>query len=360
MGWKDTIKPSTSSWRDSIVEVKPKETIDSEAAIRGAVQGASAGFADEGAGVIDALLSKTGGLLLEPGQKNPYEDKPLRQVYEEGRNEERAANVQAAQRSPKTYLAGQLAGGIATSAALPGAAMTQGAIQGAGLSEATNLPDMAKDVVLGAAVGKAGELAGKAVNVGAQKLASSSLLPTAAQTTGQMAEEAAAKALGATKSNYNQLGAEGVRNAAREALDEGIISPLASTKTMLQRIPEGKSDTVRAMLENKMAKEAVKPAMSHSDYVALAAGGTHGLKGIAVAGGAVATKKVVEKYKDQVLANSADKISKALESTPEVLGKYAPMLQQSLANSPKNFAITNFLLHSRDPEYQEVSKNIEK
>lgn len=51
----------------------------------------------------------------------------------------------------------------------------------------------------------------------------------------RFAEGRAAKALGATKSIVKREGAENIRQTARAALDEGVISPLGSTEKMLSR-----------------------------------------------------------------------------------------------------------------------------
>ena len=79
-----------------------------ESGIRGAAQGATMGFADE----------ITGGALAAFGSRLPGET--LTQAYERERDASRAAYRQAQNENPLSYFGGQVAGGIASSALVPG------------------------------------------------------------------------------------------------------------------------------------------------------------------------------------------------------------------------------------------------
>jgi len=122
----------------------------------GVGQGATMGFSDEIAGGIGAAGSLITGQNPE-GKYTEYRD-VLRKLQD-----------QAAERSPYSYVAGQVAGGAAVplgagriaSAGLKTALQSPaalGAIMGAGTSE--NLENTPSDAVLGAALGKAGSLVG--------------------------------------------------------------------------------------------------------------------------------------------------------------------------------------------------------
>lgn len=120
----------------------------------GAVQGASLGFADEAEGAAKALYNL-------PGNK-----KSLPELYKEYRDIARNRYDAAQNENPKSYMAGNLTGGIAT-AVVPGLgelnlakAAGVGALSGLGSSKADltegNLKGAAIDTGVGAGIGAAG------------------------------------------------------------------------------------------------------------------------------------------------------------------------------------------------------------
>jgi hypothetical protein len=170
MSWRKTIvtipeqpvntpvKPVAGSWRDTIVSddssITPSQT---ESAVRGAAQGATFGFADELAGSLGVLKNIKG---IASGSDS------LKSVYEKERDESRAAYKAAQEANPKTYLAGEIGGGVASSfvpglniakgaslAKIATTAAVGGALQSAGSTEATDITEQAKDVASGALVG---------------------------------------------------------------------------------------------------------------------------------------------------------------------------------------------------------------
>lgn len=188
---------------------------------RGATQGATLGFGDE----IEGAVQATGRKLLPDSlggggagdAKRSFSD-----LYKESRNVARDENTAAERASPKTYIAGQVAGSLAPTVAGGGiagkllaavapslaaapatstaarllaavGAAGQGAVQGAGYSNADTTRGLAGDTALGAGVGLAGYGAG-----------------TAAETLG-------GKAAGA----FARLRAVASSRAAKQAADEG-------------------------------------------------------------------------------------------------------------------------------------------
>ena len=158
-------------------ESDPTIPTKTESAIRGAVQGATFGFADEiqgGAlGAIEAF--KSGGALS------------FKEAYEQQRDQARERYKLAQQENPMSYLGGQVVGGIGGSALTPGAGMLglgakaanmiggvgktaniargivgagiagagSGALSAAGESEAKDVKGIASDAAGGAAAGGA-------------------------------------------------------------------------------------------------------------------------------------------------------------------------------------------------------------
>lgn len=177
-----------------------------ESFVRGAGQGASLGFGDELAGLSSAGNSKVddalnglegsgavgqaigGGLRaalpLATGVVNPQvgrdvkalnpqmADQSFQENYASIRDQERQANQAAEAANPKTYLGGQIAGGLATAAAAPGIGAEafgtdlgarlgvhafngalQGGAAGLGFSNSFEFPGVLEDIKNGALMG---------------------------------------------------------------------------------------------------------------------------------------------------------------------------------------------------------------
>jgi len=141
-----------------------------ESALRGAVQGGLMGFADEATGVGQGLIDQILG-----------SDSSFADAYQQHRDESRRAYDAAEEANPKTYFAGNLAGGLVSGLAIPiggsanlakaaatagGEALAKttlakamlnagglGAVGGLGASEADSAYGMAKDTALGGLIG---------------------------------------------------------------------------------------------------------------------------------------------------------------------------------------------------------------
>lgn len=77
-------------------------------------------------------------------------------------------------------------------------------------------------------------------------------------------------------------------------------------------------------------------------------------KGV-IAGGA---NKLRRTYGSAFTANAANKVSKLLNEAPETFGKYAGMLQKAQSEGNQAFALTNYLLSQKDPEYNDFLKTV--
>lgn len=206
-----------------------------ESGLRGAAQGASLGFADEIAGGLESLVS----------------DKSYKQARDESRQAYRAAE----DANPITYNSGQVGAGVATAfipglnlakgatlAARAGQAAAMGAAAGLGSSDEEDLSGMALDTAKGAALGGALQGAGEkivapAVKYGAGKLGKvgGSLSAKVSDFLKNRAERSAAKAMGAERGTIKKLGVDKVQQIGRQALDEGVVTPLASTDDLISR-----------------------------------------------------------------------------------------------------------------------------
>jgi len=179
------------------------------AALRGAAQGATMGFGDEAQGAVQAI----GGRILPEsmGGFGPEHHATVAQDYSLNRNTARAENDAARQQHPVAYTAGDVAGSIAPSLLTGAATGTlsagsgarllatlagQGALQGAGYSDANTARGLAGDSALGGVMGATGYGAGQAVGAVGSKLSGALAglrARAAARAAAQAAEEEAAK-----------------------------------------------------------------------------------------------------------------------------------------------------------------------
>lgn len=231
--WEDVSNTSIDDWEDIPVSKEPSIS-QLESGIRGAASGVSLGLADEITGGGEALLDKIKG-----------SDEPISDLYGKRVEESRQAYREAEKAHPGTYTTGEVAGGIGAAfipglgaakgaklASVAGRAALEGAIQGYGGSEASGL-DLAKDTAIGSVIGGTLGAAGGALG---NKIESALNARKLSKNLARMAEEKSALALGANKSDFNtakKLLAS--RKLGRQALDQGIVSPLASTDEMLGR-----------------------------------------------------------------------------------------------------------------------------
>lgn len=144
-----------------------------ESGVRGAVQGSTLGFSDEIQGALQGLWDS-----LTTEEK-------LAVAYAKRRDDARKANELAEAVNPKSYMAGEIGGGLASAVAggaaglsLKGASVAgrlgaaalegagYGAAQGLGYSKADDVAGMVKDTASGAAVGGATGLASGAIGEG--------------------------------------------------------------------------------------------------------------------------------------------------------------------------------------------------
>jgi hypothetical protein len=175
----DTPKLKLSSLKPEEVEIvpeaKPEEQISqTEAGLRGALQGATFGFGEEISGGLETVGSAGEILKAEDSIGK------MKELYKRYRDIERQRNKLAEEAHPYTYGAGSLVGGIGSTALTGGllgagvkGAAAAGALTGLGTSEAETLGETAKDVAVGGTVGalagKAGEVLGKLVSPSALK-----------------------------------------------------------------------------------------------------------------------------------------------------------------------------------------------
>lgn len=240
---------------DDWVDDNPK-TSKLESAARGLGQGVSLGFWDELAGLGEAVGQEAGVKGLGSSDwgdlgftKPTFLDgqSSFGDVYDKGRDKWRAEDKTAKADNPGTYGASEVAGSIgsafipglnvaegASLANIAGKAALSGGISGAGYSEADNIKDLARDAAVSAGIGGA---TGAAVGYAAPKIgeAADYVVNRIKGGADEGAERLAARALGAERGTIKKLGYDKVKAAGRQALDEGVLSPLANTDDLIAR-----------------------------------------------------------------------------------------------------------------------------
>lgn len=221
MSW-DKIPPTKEelSWMSEPPSEDVPEISQTEAAIRGAAQGATMGFADEATGAAETALGAVKGDV-------PLSREDLLKAYRESRDKTRQLYSQAEEAHPSTYLAGEVVGGVST-ALIPGtqaASLGKAAALGAGLGGLSGLgkteeldSQAVQDVATGAAFGGAGGAAGygigKGIQSGMSKLSSMS---------SKASDQLAANAAGIKGVVAKELSPEQIRAQGRVLKDEGVV-----------------------------------------------------------------------------------------------------------------------------------------
>lgn len=192
-----------------------------ESGARGLAQGASLGFADEITGALESAFT----------------DK----TYQQARDESRKNYALAQAANPATYGVSEIAGTVGTSL-IPGigagGTLTKAVLAGAGAGGlsglGTSTADLSKgefgqaasDTLEGAAIG---------ATLGGGGYGASKALKALPRFVDDIATSQSARAQGAERSTFKKLGPDKIKEIGRYGLDEGIVTPLASTDEMIAR-----------------------------------------------------------------------------------------------------------------------------
>ena len=217
-----------------------------ESAARGALQGASFGFADEIAGALGSAF----------GPK----------TYVQARDESRKAYEAAKAENPKAYLAGEVGGGLA-SAVVPGGVLGKAAEGGAAVAEAA--PTIGRLALRGAASG--------AAYGGAQALGDSTADLTKGDFHGAIADTLRGAAIGGVTGGIIGPAAHKLLEGAGERQAQDILDEIAqgegkaggATVTAKKLLAKDKDDIVRTIVDDpELGKVIGKPAREALPVVA--------------------------------------------------------------------------------------------
>ena len=242
-----------------------------ESAARGALQGATLGFADEASGVIESI-------------KNPLTSG----TYIKGRDESRKLNEMAQAQNPGSYLAGNVGGSIASgiatggigTATMParlGMAAGQGALAGLGGAEGS-ASNQLKETVTGAGLGLAGGAVGEAAGAGIKALGnlSSRKALEAVNLRGTNAKKLITKK-GSTEENLLAKGEDmknlGILDSNPEQQMTNINSKLSSVGQKIgdfkQALPDNLSNNQFSIVDDILSKVEQQAGMNPTAQEAL-------------------------------------------------------------------------------------------
>lgn len=328
--------------------------------VRKGLQGVTAGFSDEAAGIVEGAGRALGfeGAGAGPiGDIKLSDDGPsldweiLRDAYKKARDKERQALKKDSKDNPGISATAEIAGAIASplNNIMPGASLAKqgaviGGVTGLGNSEADDLSgaglDTLKGAGLGGVLGKVADEATPYIEKGVKKIGEGA---------GDLAERFAARALGAERGTIKKLGQGKVQDIGRYALDEGLLSPLASTDDVIAR---------------NMAKQAQGGQMMDEVYSAIDNAGASTFNPLDVA------SKVDESiggfYRSPINKGETNQLENTLESIlmrgdKNIPLKEAQALKQEIgkvANWKNNLTITDKEKMAREA-YSIVSKAID-
>jgi len=250
MGWKDRAKPvinSGDNWKDRAKIAIDQQSNMLEAGLEGFGQGASLGYGNELAAALEQVTFPVASFLTgQDVEADPY--LKARDSYE-------ARTKKLAEENPGSYMAGNVGGSIASAIATSplttikgatglaklGNAAKIGALQGAAMDVDNKKGELslgAEDRLKNMAIG--GALGGAFQGV-------SNIMNKAPEALSDTAEGLAARALGAERGTIKSIGYDKVKQAGRTALDEGVLSPLASTEDLATRVAALKQKGGEAM-----------------------------------------------------------------------------------------------------------------
>lgn len=141
--------------------------------------------------------------------------------------------------------------------------------------------------------------------------------------------------------------------------EERVRNLLGQYKTLKDKY--GTYKVLNQAAKDQEAANISNRFVSPSDYglgigagtVAAITGATMPHAALLAAGGAV-VNKVGRQYGSAFAAKSLNKIANMIQSTPEKLGRYAPMLKKAMDQGGSTLAATHQLLMLKDPGYQKI------
>ncbi len=230
----------------------------------------------------------------------------------------------------------------ATRAALDYGAPVIGAVGGGILGSSLGPAGTAGGAGLGYAAGKEVAGLGKHYLLGDQA-PSTEPLDVAGRVAGNAAEGAAAELAGPLVGSIGAKVAPVLKSAAESFATSSIPSKVAKYTNATGLIKDTASKIFEGVTPNLSPR-----SKQVADFITGAAG-----RKFAYSNPVTGIPQAVSDAAQGVKA-SQSAVAKLLDAAPHKLGKYAPVLKAAAERGGQALATTNFLLQSRDPEYQKI------
>jgi len=155
---------------------------------------------------------------------------------------------------------------------------------------------------------------------------------------------------GASKVLADDLGLSGnpqqIRKVTDLVLDNGISLFKKTDPNLINQINVKMGGKSLNKVADKVIDWGILPTVALTGHPVAAAAGYVG-------------KKVLQSSPGQrTLALGLNNIGKMLQTTPEVFGKFTPILQKAAERGGNSLAATHFLLQQTQPEYQDMTSNL--
>lgn len=140
-------------------------------------------------------------------------------------------------------------------------------------------------------------------------------------------------------------------NASARGAGEGFEEFAGNVKTY------GSAATLQDALHNRFSSVAGNQTVGLRDAMAAAGELAHSGNPIAAAavGGA---SKAWNRFGDSTISWSADRLSKAIKTSPQTFQKWLPALQKAMVRGPQSLSVTTFMLQQTDPEFTTALKTV--
>lgn len=309
---------------------------------RGLLQGGSLGFADEIAGAVQSPIGAAKKAASYVGLSDANPNDPDVQAYNKGKQDYRAEDEAAKLENPKSFIAGNLGGGLLT-AFVPGLGIAKGAgtaanlarVAGAGAinsigsgEQEGSLGNVGKDAAIGAGAGVVGYGLGQL----AQKL-----IPEASKSA-EYAEKKIVEHLRPTPKVARVLGPDRLKDVGREVLDSGAVTFGAKATDTAAKLSEQRQLLGKAIgdiLENSEGKVNLADLASNieKNVIEPIAGQAanqkivDGLKGD--------TQNLIKTYVDKMMASDEKNriMRQVLDSVDGDMNKALPIFYQKAAKA---------------------------
>lgn len=281
-GGEGDVDPEKASdaLKDGLVPVgsrahKVATTSQGMSALRGAIQGATLGFGDELAGGVK-------GLYDTATKGGDFSDN-----YRKTRDAIRAQDDIASEANPKSFIAGQVGGGLASTLATGGIGelgvagrlglgVAEGAANGLGTSNADTVGGNFQDAALGGALGGAGAGLGEVAGAVGKNLlgkATDALSP----------EKNLALALGANAKDLDHIRGKQFLAAVKHLSDEDYFPKTATTEGLFQKViddKEASGEAIGTIYQNAEKEAPLVSSTIHKPLVSELPEGGLGLKNL--------------------------------------------------------------------------------